>query len=132
MQAAFLRVKLPLLDKWNEERRKIAEKYFNGIKNPLITLPVKSEKDYEHIYHVFVIRCDRRDELEKYLAEKGIGTVKHYPTPMHLQGAYADLGLKKGDLPVAEKISETVLSLPMFYGMTDEQINYVIDSLNQF
>lgn len=132
IQAAFLRVKLPLLDKWNSERRKIAEKYFNGIKNPRIILPPKTEKDYEHIYHVFVIRCEKRDELEKYLAEKGIGTVKHYPTPMHLQGAYSDLGLKKGDLPVAEEISKTVLSLPMFYGMTDEQINYVIKAVNDF
>ena len=132
LQAALLRVKLPLLDKWNNERRKIAEKYFNGIKNPHIILPPVTEKDYEHIYHVFVIRCDERDALEKYLAEKGIGTVKHYPTPMHLQGAYADLGLKKGDLPVAERISETVLSLPMYYGMTDKQINYVIDAINSF
>lgn len=132
LQAALLRVKLPLLDKWNNERRKIAEKYFNGIKHPHIILPPVTEKDYEHIYHVFVIRCDERDALEKYLAEKGIGTVKHYPTPMHLQGAYADLGLKKGDLPVAEKISETVLSLPMYYGMTDKQINYVIDAVNSF
>lgn len=132
MQAAFLRVKLPLLDKWNCERRRVAEKYFNGINNPRIILPPKTEKEYEHIYHVFVIRCDERDALEKYLADKGIGTVKHYPTPMHLQGAYADLKLKKGDLPVAEKISETVLSLPMYYGMTDKQIDYVIDAVNKF
>ncbi len=132
MQAAFLRVKLKRLDVWNGARREIAEKYFNGIKNPLITLPPRTEKDFEHIYHVFVIRCEKRDGLEKYLAEKGIGTVKHYPIPMHLQGAYSDLGLKEGDLPVAEKISKTVLSLPMFYGMTDEQVNYVIDAINSF
>ena len=132
MQAAFLRVKLRKLDVWNMARRDIAEKYFNGIKNPLIILPPKNEKDYEHIYHVFVIRCEKRDDLEKYLNEKGIGTVKHYPIPMHLQGAYSDLGLKEGDLPVAEEISKTVLSLPMFYGMTDEQINYVIETINSF
>lgn len=132
MQAAFLRVKLTRLDAWNKARREIAAKYFGGIKNPLITLPPKTEKDFEHIYHVFVIRCEKRNELEKYLADKGIGTVKHYPIPMHLQGAYSDLGLKEGDLPVAEKISKTVLSLPMFYGMTDEQINYVIDGVNSF
>lgn len=132
MQAAFLRVKLKKLDIWNSARREIAEKYFNGIKNPLIVLPPKNEKDFEHIYHVFVIRCEKRDELEKHLAEKGIGTVKHYPIPMHLQGAYSDLGLKEGDLPIAEKISKTVLSLPMFYGMTEEQINYVIDAVNSF
>ena len=132
MQAAFLRIKLRRLDVWNSARRDIAEKYFNGIKNPLITLPLKNEKDFEHIYHVFVVRCEKRDALEKFLTEKGIGTVKHYPIPMHLQGAYSDLGLKEGDLPIAEKISKTVLSLPMFYGMTEEQINYVIETINSF
>ena len=132
MQCAFLRVKLPHLDKWNEFRREVAKKYFAGIKNPLIKLPIESSDEYEHIYHVFVIRCDKRDELEKYLKENGILTVKHYPIPMHLQGAYSDLGLKEGDLPIAEEISKTVLSIPMFYGMTDEEINYVIDKLNEF
>ena len=132
MQCAFLRVKLPHLDKWNEFRREVAKKYFAGIKNPLIKLPIESSDEYEHIYHVFVIRCDKRDDLEKYLKENGILTVKHYPIPMHLQGAYSDLGLKEGDLPIAEEISKTVLSIPMFYGMTDEEINYVIDKLNEF
>ncbi len=132
MQAAFLRVKLPMLDKWNEERRRIAQRYLNEITNPLITLPICSSEEYEHIYHVFVIRCKARCELEKYLTEKGIGTVKHYPIPMHLQKAYADLGIKKGELPIAEEISETVLSIPMYYGMTDEQVEYVIKTINGF
>ena len=132
LQAAFLRVKLPHLDQWNIERRKIAEAYFNGIKNPLIKLPLKSTDDFMHIYHVFVIRCDRRDELEAYLKEKGIGTVKHYPIPMHMQEAYKDLNIAEGTLPIAEKISRTVLSLPMYYGMSDEQINYVIETINNF
>ena len=132
MQAAFLRVKLPQLDKWNAFRRVVADKYLKEIKNPLIKLPVASTDEYEHIYHVFVVRCDRRDELEAYLADKGIGTVKHYPTPMHLQGAYKDLNIKEGELPIAEEISRTVLSLPMYYGMTDEQIDYVIQTLNEF
>ena len=132
IQSAFLRVKLPHLDKWNEARRKVAEKYFNGIKNPLIALPMKSDGEYTHIYHVFVIRCNKRDELEKYLSERGIGTVKHYPVPMHLQAAYAELQIPKGALPIAEEISSTVLSLPMYYGMTDEQISYVIETINQF
>lgn len=132
MQAAFLRVKLPYLDKWNKSRRQIAARYLSEIKNPLITLPVASDTDYEHIYHVFVIRCERRDELESYLKDKGIGTVKHYPIPMHLQGAYADLGLKNGDLPIAEEISNTVLSIPMYYGMTDDEIEHVINAINEF
>ena len=132
MQSAFLRVKLPHLDKWNAERRSIAEKYFKGIRNPLIILPLETEKDYEHIYHVFVIRCKKRDELETYLKENGICTIKHYPIPMHMQIAYKDLGIPKGALPIAEEISDTVLSLPMFYGMTEDQINHVINTINNF
>lgn len=132
MQAAFLRVKLPHLGKWNADRKRIAEKYLQGITNPLIKLPLASTDEYEHIYHVFVIRCDRRDELERYLNENGIGTVKHYPIPMHLQEAYKELGLKQGELPIAEEISNTVLSIPMYYGMTDEEVEYVIEALNRF
>lgn len=132
MQAAFLRVKLPELDKWNAARVEVAKKYFEGIKNPKIALPLEPSEDFGHIYHVFVIRCKERDVLEKYLADNGIGTVKHYPYPMHLQDCYADLGLKQGDLPIAEEISNTVLSLPMYYGMTDEQVQYVIDVINKF
>ena len=132
IQSAFLRVKLPHLDEWNAARRKIAERYLNEIKNPLIALPLPSSEDYTHIYHVFVIRCKKRDELEKFLNERGIGTVKHYPVPMHLQQAYSDLHIPQGALPIAEEISNTVLSLPMYYGMTDEQISYVIDTINQF
>ncbi len=132
IQAAFLRVKLPNLDRWNEDRRATAKKYFEGIKNPLIKLPLKSTNDFEHIYHVFVIRCDKRDELEKYLNDNGIGTVKHYPIPMHEQECYKDLGIKNGELPIAEEISRTVLSIPMYYGMTDGEINYVINVINKF
>ena len=132
MQSAFLRVKLPYLDKWNVYRRKIAKRYLEEIRNPLITLPVKSTEEFEHIYHVFVIRCEQRDRLEAYLAEKGIGTVKHYPIPMHLQEAYKDLGIGKGELPIAENISSTVLSIPMYYGMTEDEIQYVINALNSF
>ena len=132
MQAAFLSVKLKSLDKWNEERQRIAERYLNEITNPVIKLPKKSDSVFEHVYHVFVIRCDKRDELENYLNANGIGTLKHYPIPMHLQGAYAELGLNKGDLPIAEEISRTVLSIPMYYGMTDEQVEFVINSINDF
>lgn len=132
MQAAFLRVKLPRLDQWNAERGEIAKKYFAGITNEKIQLPLKPDADFGHVYHVFVIRCRQRDALEKYLADHGVGTVKHYPIPMHLQACYGDLGFKKGDFPIAEEISDTVISLPMFYGMTDAQIQYVIDVINRF
>lgn len=132
MQAAFLRAKLVKLDVWNEERRKIAKRYLGEICNPNINKPLCTSEEYEHVYHVFVIRCDRRDELEQYLAEKGIGTVKHYPIPIHMQEGYKDLGIQEGELPIAEEISRTVLSIPMYYGMTDEEVEYVIKAINEF
>lgn len=132
LQAAFLRVKLRSLDRWNEARRKIAQRYLCEIHNPQILLPPASTSEYTHIYHVFVIRCEERDDLERYLKEKGIGTVKHYPVPIHLQEAYASLSLPPGSLPIAEEISRTVLSIPMYYGMQEEQISYVIRCLNEF
>ena len=115
----------------NEERRRIAQKYLDGIKNSEIILPYIIP-NIEHVWHVFAIRCDRRDELADYLTEKGIGVNKHYPIPMHMQECYKDLGIKQGELPIAEEISATQLSLPLYYGMTDEEINYVIDCINQF
>ena len=132
LQAAFLSVKLKNLDKWNLERRKIAGRYLNEIRNPQIILPLCSDNDYEHVYHVFVIRSKKRDELEKYLNQNGVGTVKHYPIPMHMQGAYADLNISAGALPIAEEISRTVLSIPMYYGMSDDEISYVIDCINSY
>lgn len=132
IQAAFLRVKLPYLNKWNEYRRAVAKRYLTEINNPLIKLPLPTINEYSHIYHVFVIRCDKRDALEAYLNKKGIKTVKHYPTPIHLQMAYQDLNLKKGYLPIAEEISRTVLSIPMYYGITNDQVDYVIDAINEF
>lgn len=132
MQAAFLRVKLRHLDRWNNDRKRIAHKYLQSIKNPLIILPVSDDENYDHIYHVFVIRCKYRDQLEKYLDQKGISTVKHYPIPLHLQKAYLFLNMQEGAFPIAEEISNTVLSIPMYYGMSEDQIQYVIDALNDF
>ena len=134
IQAAVLRAKLPLLDKVNENRRSIAKKYYDGIKNENVILPKVMEGN-THVYHIFGIRCissDYRDKLEKYLNENGIGTNKHYPIPMHLQECYKDLGIKQGELPIAEEISSTELSLPMYYGMTDDEVNYVINKINSF
>lgn len=131
MQAAFLSAKLPHLDKINEERRKIANRYLNDIKNTQIVLPYIPE--YANpVWHIFGIRCKRRTELETFLNERGIGTNKHYPIPMHLQECYKALGFKKGDFPVAEEISETEMSIPMYYGMTDAEVQYVIDTINDF
>lgn len=131
MQAAFLAAKLPHLDKINEERRRIAQMYLEGIKNPEVVLPYVIEGAIP-VWHIFGVRCQRRDALEKWLNENGIGTNKHYPIPMHLQECYKDLGYKNGDFPIAEEISKTELSLPLFYGMTDEQVTFVIEKINEF
>lgn len=131
IQAAFLSAKLPHLDRMNKERRRIANRYLNEIINPEIVVPYVP--DYaEPVWHVFGVCCNRRDELEVYLRENAIGTNKHYPIPIHLQECYKELGFKEGDFPIAEKISKTELSLPMYYGMTDEQIEYVISVVNNF
>lgn len=130
-QAAFLSAKLPLLDKMNAFRNKVAERYLNEIRNENIILPVISDANY-HVWHIFAVRTDYRDSLEEYLKDAGIGTNKHYPIPIHLQECYKDLGYKEGDYPIAEKISKTELSLPIYYGMTEEEISYVIESVNGF
>ena len=131
MQAAFLSAKLPHMERMNEERRRIAGCYLERIDNPEVVLPYVLPGT-NPVWHIFGIRCKRRDDLEKFLNEKGIGTNKHYPIPMHLQECYRDLGIGEGGLPIAEEISATELSLPMYYGMTENQIQYVIDCINQF
>lgn len=131
MQAAFLAAKLPHLDRMNVERRRVAKMYLEGIKSEEVVLPFVPQYAVP-VWHIFGIRCKRREELEKFLNDKGVGTNKHYPIPMHLQTCYKDLGFKEGDFPIAEEISATELSLPMYYGMTDDQIQYVIECINSF
>lgn len=106
MQAGFLRVKLPHLDKWNKERNRIADIFLQKTNNPLIKLPLPSDEVYYTVWHIFPVMCKQRDRLAEYLKENGIGTLCHYPVPMHLQEAYKELGIPKGELPLAEAISE--------------------------
>lgn len=131
LQAAFLSVKLPHLERMNVERRRIAKMYTEGIRNPKVVIPQVLENCVP-VWHIYGIRCAERESLEKYLNNKGIGTNKHYPIPMHLQKCYRDLNIPKGALPIAEEISKTELSIPMYYGITDEEVKYVIDSINSF
>lgn len=131
LQAAFLSVKLQQLDRMNDERKRIADKYLSEMNNVRIVMPQIS-KEYSHVWHIFAIRCKERERLEKYLDNVGIGYNKHYPIPMHLQECFINFGYKRGDFPIAEEISETELSLPMYYGMSDEEINYVIKAINEF
>ncbi|MGN1313963.1 MAG: DegT/DnrJ/EryC1/StrS family aminotransferase [Lachnospiraceae bacterium] len=131
MQAAFLSVKLSHLERMNRDRRRIANQYLKGICNPEVILP-HVILDAEPVWHIFAIRCQYRDELEAYLKGNGIGTNKHYPIPIHMQECYRDLGIAKGELPIAEEISATQLSLPLYYGMTDEEVQFVIEQINGF
>ena len=129
LQAAFLLAKLPILDKMNAERRRIASRYLKEINNPEINLPYVPQYA-EPVWHIFAIRCNRRAELEKYLCEKGIGTNKHYPLPMHKQVCYREFA--ELDLPIAEEISRTELSIPMYYGITEQEIDYIVEAINDF
>ena len=131
LQAGLLRVKLQHLPELLEERKKIAEKYLCEIKNPLIKLP-KVDKDCTHVWHLFVVQVEEREKFQNYLNENKIGSVIHYPIPPHLSEAYEYLGYKKGDFPITEKYAETVLSLPLYNGMTDEEIDYVIGKINSY
>ena len=131
LQAGLLRVKLSHLDELNNERIRIAERYNKEIKNPLI-YPLKTRPGSNNIYHQYVIHCEKRDELMEYLKSFEIGTIIHYPIPPHLQKAYDYLGYKKGDLPIAERYADEVLSLPMYNGMSKEEQDFVIEKLNSF
>lgn len=131
LQAAFLSVKLSYLERMNEGRRRIAQLYTERINNSNIIKPLVNTESVP-VWHIYAIRCKKRDVLEKYLNDMGISTAKHYPIPIHMQECYKDLGKKKGDFPIAEEISETELSLPMYYGMAENEVQYVIDMINAF
>lgn len=131
IQAALLSVRLKHMDELANEKKAVAKRYLSEIKNDAIVLP-KLREGQEHIYHQFVIRCDRRDELIDFLKEKDIATIIHYPIPPHLSKAYAYLGHKKGDFEITEKYADTVLSIPMYNGITDEEITRVVEALNSF
>lgn len=131
LQAALLRVKLKHLEELQGERDRLAKKYLEKINNPLIMLPQVADK-CTSVWHLFVVGCQKRDELMEYLAQNDIQTLIHYPVPPHLQEAYHGLGYKRGDFPIAEKHADTVLSLPLYIGMTDQEIDYVIEIINKF
>ncbi len=131
LQAALLRVKLSHLNELTKERQQIAKQYLSGIKNPQILLPKIRDKA-THVYHQFVIRTQDRDSFQSYLKEHGIETVIHYPIPPHLAKCYEPLGHQRGDFPITEQYADEVLSLPMFNGMREEEITYVIETINGY
>ncbi len=131
IQALVCRVKLPHLAEWNELRRQHAALYNRLLAGSAVTTPVE-RPDCQHIYHLYVIRAPRRDELQAYLKSRGIFTGIHYPIPIHLQQAAAFLGGAPGDLPVTEQTCGEILSLPMFAELTDEEIECVAGAVLDF
>lgn len=131
LQAGLLRVKLPHLDDFNEERCRIAARYMAELTSPYISLP-KIRPGADSTWHQFVIHTRYRDELMAYLAEQEIGTLVHYPIPPHMSQAYQYLGVEQGSLPITEQFASEVLSLPIYNGMHQEELDYVISAINEF
>lgn len=129
IQAAILRVKLKYLDEWNKERNEIAQRY----KRELIGIRMQkiSENTFS-CYHLFVIENNKRDELRNFLKVKGIDALIHYPVPIHLQKCYEYLGYKKGDFPVSERVSDTILSIPIYPELKVNEQKYISKELNDF
>jgi dTDP-4-amino-4,6-dideoxygalactose transaminase len=130
IQAAALRVKLPQLDARNERRRQLANLYMNGIDNPLITLPSPTATPEECVFHTFPIRCPQRDQLKDFLAQHGVETMIHYPTPPHKQEAYAEWN--EEHYPISERIHREILSLPINSVLTEAEVERVIELVNSF
>jgi dTDP-4-amino-4,6-dideoxygalactose transaminase len=132
IQAAILGIKLKHIDEWNNRRIQKADLYRNLLSDvKSLTLPKKSYCS-EHVYHLFVIRTERRDELQIFLKEHGIATAIHYPMPIHFQQAYKNLGYSQGDFPIAEKYSSQILSLPLFPELPDIDITFVANKIKKF
>jgi Predicted pyridoxal phosphate-dependent enzyme apparently involved in regulation of cell wall biogenesis len=131
IQAALLSVKLSHYDSLREERERIAKKYLTGINNLRIALP-QVRDGAEHVWHLFVIHTEDRNRLQQYLQEQQIATQIHYPVPPHLSQAYRYLGFTPGDFPITENYSNKVLSLPLYEGMTDDEIDYVVSKVNSY
>ncbi|MCS6807295.1 MAG: DegT/DnrJ/EryC1/StrS family aminotransferase [Bacteroidota bacterium] len=132
LQAAFLLKKLPLLYSQNAERERLATLYTQNLQGvgDIIT-PVLAD-NASSVFHLYVIRTAKRDALQEYLAQQGIGTMIHYPIPPHLQEAYKHQGWKKGQFPIAEEIAETCLSLPLYPGLSDTNVEYVVEHIKRF
>ncbi len=131
LQAAVLRVKLEHLDAWNERRCSVAARYLDGLAGTGLVLPA-APTDAEHVWHLFVVRAPRRDELRASLADAGIETGVHYPLAAHRQPVFAGLGIDPGSLPVSERLQHEVLSLPIGPHLTDEQVDHVVDRIRAF
>ncbi|MGL5150994.1 MAG: DegT/DnrJ/EryC1/StrS family aminotransferase [Clostridium sp.] len=128
IQAAILRIKLKEIDKWNSRRRDIVKIYNDAFKGCEFEVPV-CNKDNEHVYHMYIIKCDNREEILDKLKDKGVATGVYYPVPLHLQKVYSNLGYKVGDMPNSEYLSHRTFAIPVYPELKDEQVKYIINSL---
>jgi dTDP-4-amino-4,6-dideoxygalactose transaminase len=131
LQAAILRIKLRHLDTWNEQRRRLARLYGALLADSGITVPCEPDGT-THVYHLYVVRHAQRDQLRRYLREQGISTLVHYPVPVHLQPAYEDLGYRTGDFPASEAAAGEVLSLPIYPGLHEDEVQAVAQAVVRF
>lgn len=131
VQAALLRVKLPLLNDWNNLRRQHARYYNNELKNENVTIPFEDE-NVKHVYHMYILQSENRSEIIDYLKENGISTGVYYPVPLHLQKSFLKLGYTEGDMPNAEYLSYRTFAIPMFAEITEDERNYIIDAIKRF
>ena len=131
IQAAILRIKLPHLDEWNDKRRQNAKYYNEELKDTKLVTPYEDE-NVKHIYHMYILQSEKREEIVSYLKEKGIATGIYYPVPLHLQKAYAKLGYKEGDMPNAEYLSKRTFAIPMYAELTKEEMKYIVQAIKKF
>jgi dTDP-4-amino-4,6-dideoxygalactose transaminase len=132
LQAAFLSVKLKFLSQWTAERQKIAGWYNERLKGIRDLILPEVAEGATHVYHLYVVRSSRRNELQQFLSEKGIGTMIHYPIPPHLQKAYSHLNFKKGEYPVSEDMADTCLSLPLYPGLGEGEVDFIAGQIKIF
>ena len=130
LQGGFLAVKLKYLDRWNDQRRAAAAEYDAALAETDLVTPVEMPYN-RHVYHLYVVQSDKREQLREQLTEAGIESGLHYPTPLHLQEAYRSLGYKQGDFPVTEGVKDRILSLPMYPGIQSDAIARVVSELKE-
>jgi dTDP-4-amino-4,6-dideoxygalactose transaminase len=131
IQAAILRVKLKEIDKWNDKRRENAEFYNAHINNEALVKPTEAD-ERKHVYHMYILQSENREEILEYLKSKGIATGVYYPVPLHLQKVYKGLGYKEGDMPNTEYLSKRTFAIPMYAELTLDQKQYIVDTINSF
>lgn len=131
LQAAILRVKLPLLDEWNNKRRENAKLYNERLKDTKLVTPYE-DKNVKHVYHMYILQSEKRQEIVDHLKQRGIATGIYYPVPLHLQKAYTTLGYKEGDMPNAEYLSKRTFAIPMYAELTKEEKEYIVQAIKEF